>query len=88
MLSLVICLRFLFENIFIIERLKKAMYSEEFKNYFFWRTYDQKEIDFIELYIVPGSLASGKSDILDDLKNIPTAIHCPHTEHPPIEYNQ
>jgi len=38
----------LFENIFIIERLKKAMYSEEFKNYFFWRTYDQKEIDFIE----------------------------------------
>ncbi len=38
----------LFENIFIIERLKKAMYAEEFKNYFFWRTYDQKEIDFIE----------------------------------------
>jgi len=38
----------LFENVFIIERLKKAMYAEEFKNYFFWRTYDQKEIDFIE----------------------------------------
>lgn len=38
----------LFENIFVIERLKKAMYGEEFKNYFFWRTYDQKEIDFIE----------------------------------------
>src|SRR3989338_7817222 len=38
----------IFENIFIIERLKKAMYAEEFKNYFFWRTYDQKEIDFIE----------------------------------------
>ena len=38
----------LFENIFIIEKLKKAMYAEEFKNYFFWRTYDQKEIDFIE----------------------------------------
>ncbi len=38
----------LFENIFVIERLKKAMYAEEHKNYFFWRTYDQKEIDFIE----------------------------------------
>ncbi|MEI6238607.1 MAG: ATP-binding protein [bacterium] len=38
----------IFENIFIIERLKKAMYAEEFKNYFFWRTYDQREIDFIE----------------------------------------
>ncbi len=38
----------IFENIFVMERLKKAMYAEEFKNYFFWRTYDQKEIDFIE----------------------------------------
>lgn len=38
----------IFENIFIIERIKKAMYADEFKNYYFWRTYDQKEIDFIE----------------------------------------
>lgn len=38
----------LFENIFIIERIKKAIYGGEFKNYYFWRTYDQKEIDFIE----------------------------------------
>ncbi|MBI4272837.1 ATP-binding protein [Candidatus Uhrbacteria bacterium] len=38
----------LFENLFIIERIKKALYEGEFKNYYFWRTYDQKEIDFIE----------------------------------------
>lgn len=38
----------IFENIFIIERIKKTMYEGGFKNYYFWRTYDQKEIDFIE----------------------------------------
>lgn len=43
--------------------------------------FSKKEIDFIELYIVPDSFVLGKSDILDDLKNIPTAIHCSHTEH-------
>jgi len=43
--------------------------------------FEKKEIDFIELYIVPDSLLLGKSDILNDLKNIPTTIHAPHTEH-------
>lgn len=38
----------LFENLFILERIKKSLYAGEFKNYYFWRTYDQKEIDFIE----------------------------------------
>lgn len=38
----------IFENIFVIERMKKNLYNEQFKNYYFWRTYDQKEIDFIE----------------------------------------
>ena len=38
----------IFENLFVIERIKKALYAGEFKNYYFWRTYDQKEIDFIE----------------------------------------
>ncbi|MDP3955853.1 MAG: DUF4143 domain-containing protein, partial [bacterium] len=38
----------LFENIFVIERIKNALYRGESKNYYFWRTYDQKEIDFIE----------------------------------------
>lgn len=38
----------IFENVFVIERMKKALNADEFKNYYFWRTYDQKEIDFIE----------------------------------------
>ncbi len=38
----------IFENVFVIERIKKSLYADEFKNYYFWRTYDQKEIDFIE----------------------------------------
>lgn len=43
--------------------------------------FERGEIDFIELYIVPDSLVSGKSGILNDLKNIPTVIHAPHGEH-------
>ncbi|HEY4515201.1 MAG TPA: ATP-binding protein [Candidatus Paceibacterota bacterium] len=38
----------IFENLFIIEKIKKNLYSGTFRNYYFWRTYDQKEIDFIE----------------------------------------
>lgn len=40
----------IFENYFIIERIKSDLYStpRRFKNYYFWRTYDQKEIDLIE----------------------------------------
>lgn len=43
--------------------------------------FEKKEIDFVELYIVPDSLKSGEYDILNDLKNIKTTIHTPHTEH-------
>jgi uncharacterized protein len=38
----------IFENIFVMEKMKKDLYLKEFKNYYFWRTYDQKELDFIE----------------------------------------
>ena len=31
-----------------IERLKKRSYKNIFANYYFWRTYEQKEIDLIE----------------------------------------
>jgi len=43
--------------------------------------FKKKEIDFIELYVVPNSLLSEGHDILNDLKNIPTVIHAPHGEH-------
>lgn len=38
----------LWENYVIIERIKKQEYSGLSANNYFWRTYDQREIDFIE----------------------------------------
>jgi uncharacterized protein len=38
----------LWENFLIIERVKTQHYSQELKNYYFWRSYDQAEIDWIE----------------------------------------
>jgi hypothetical protein len=38
----------LWENFFITERIKANAYSVRYANYYFWRTTDQKEIDFIE----------------------------------------
>lgn len=38
----------LWENFCVLERMKKNNNKRVFANYYFWRTYDQKEIDFIE----------------------------------------
>lgn len=38
----------LFENFFIVEKIKKSANHEQPANFYFWRTYDQKEIDLIE----------------------------------------
>lgn len=38
----------LWENFCIVERIKRNSYNNIFANYYFWRTYTQKEIDFIE----------------------------------------
>jgi predicted AAA+ superfamily ATPase len=38
----------LWENFCISERIKKQNNSQSFSNFFFWRTYDQQEIDLIE----------------------------------------
>ncbi len=38
----------LWENYIIIERLKKQEYLRIHGNNYFWRTYDQREIDFVE----------------------------------------
>lgn len=40
----------LWENFCIVERIKNDRFHRVFKNYYFWRTYDQKEIDLIEEY--------------------------------------
>jgi len=39
----------LFENFIIMERIKINAYKQEFIEYYFWRTYDGQEIDFIEV---------------------------------------
>ena len=38
----------LWQNFMVMERLKKQEYQRVFSNNYFWRTYDQKEIDLIE----------------------------------------
>ncbi len=38
----------LWKNFVISERLKANQYKRNYANYFFWRTLDQKEVDFIE----------------------------------------
>jgi uncharacterized protein len=39
----------LWENFCISERIKKQVYLESFSNFYFWRTYDQQEIDLVEV---------------------------------------
>jgi len=38
----------IWENFLYIERLKKQEYKKTYVNYYFWRTWDQKEIDLVE----------------------------------------
>lgn len=38
----------LWENFIIVERIKRNAYAKHYTNYYFWRTYDQREVDFIE----------------------------------------
>jgi len=38
----------LWENFLFVERLKKQEYQRLFSNNYFWRTYNKKEIDFVE----------------------------------------
>lgn len=38
----------LWENYLITERLKSCLYAHDLRNFYFWRTYDNQEIDLIE----------------------------------------
>ncbi len=38
----------LWENFLVTERIKKQSYGKIYSNNYFWRTWDQKEIDFVE----------------------------------------
>ena len=39
---------FLWENFCVLERIKQLSYRQDFRNYYFWRNYKQKEIDYVE----------------------------------------
>jgi len=38
----------LWENFMVAERLKQLAYTSDHANFYFWRTYDQQEIDWVE----------------------------------------
>lgn len=38
----------LWENFLVVERIKKQSYQKLYSNNYFWRTWEQKELDFIE----------------------------------------
>ncbi len=38
----------LWENFVLVERIKKQTYQDIYSNNYFWRTWDKKEVDFIE----------------------------------------
>lgn len=38
----------LWENYLVMERIKRQEYLSEYANHYFWRTYSQQEIDFVE----------------------------------------
>lgn len=38
----------LWENFMVLERMKLNAYAEKKANYYYWRTYDQKDVDLIE----------------------------------------
>ena len=40
----------LWENLMIVERMKAIEYGQHYRNFYFWRTNRQQEIDFIEEY--------------------------------------
>lgn len=40
----------IWENFLMVERMKKRSYERRYGSLYFWRTYDQKEIDLIEDY--------------------------------------
>lgn len=38
----------LWENFLVVERIKKQAYNQIYSNNYFWRTWDQKEVDWVE----------------------------------------
>lgn len=62
----------LWENFLAVERLKKHEYARDLIKYFFWRTYDQAEIDWIEES--EGQLAAYEFKVKNGNKKTPKAF--------------
>lgn len=63
----------LWENWLIIEKIKADAYAERQANRYFWRTYDQQEIDYIEDY--GGQLHAYEFKWSEDKKKVPPAFN-------------
>ncbi|PIS31616.1 hypothetical protein COT42_00680 [Candidatus Saganbacteria bacterium CG08_land_8_20_14_0_20_45_16] len=63
----------LFENFCVMERIKTINNAGKFANFYFWRTYDQKEIDFIEER--DGQLFGYECKWSDKTRAIPASFH-------------
>jgi hypothetical protein len=70
----------LWENFLVSERLKRNSYRQIFSNNYFWRTWDQKEVDFVEErdgslfgYEFKSSEKDKKTNKADWLKTYPSA---------------
>ncbi len=59
----------LWENFCVLERMKHNEYERRFVNTYFWRTYDQKEIDYIEE--VDGKLSAFEFKWGDEKQKMP-----------------
>jgi predicted AAA+ superfamily ATPase len=63
----------MWENFMIIERIKRDAYMKKYKNYYFWRTYTQKEVDFIEEY--DGKIVAYEFKFNPQITQAPKAWH-------------
>jgi predicted AAA+ superfamily ATPase len=72
----------LWENFCILERMKKNEYSRRYVNRYFWRTYAQQEIDYIEE--IDGKLSAFEFKWNDEKGKIPKAFA---EAYPGFDYN-
>jgi len=62
----------LWENYCVSERIKKQQYQNTFSDFYFWRTYDQQEIDLLE--VTDGEISAFEFKWGNKTARIPTAF--------------
>lgn len=71
----------LFENFVLMERIKKRTYEDYYGNFYFWRTYDNQEIDLVEE--IDGKLAGFEFKWSESKKNKVPKDWAGHYDHAP-----